>query len=110
MHLASLLGFAAAFASVTFATEAEQPPQPSTNLQHDETSDWYKSHGMPVPEVAAEITTIEANKSYVVRLECPDCPFLMQGEGKQPVWQKQDNTLVRPSKIPYPASHICPCT
>ena len=99
MQLFSFLGLAAAFASVT-AAQAELPPK-TTNLKYDKTADWYKDHGMQVPEVAAYISVIEPNRSYVVRLECPGCPFLVQ-EGKQLVQQKRDNTLV--SQVPSPCA------
>ncbi|KAH6621733.1 hypothetical protein C7974DRAFT_397042 [Boeremia exigua] len=92
MHLLSILPLAAAFASVT-AVEADPPPQFNLNLKYDETADWYKAHGMPVPEVASEITVIAPNSSYVVKLECPDCPFLVK-DGENDVWLKRDNSLL----------------
>ena len=99
MHILSFLGFAAAFASVTVAQE-DLPLQP--DIKYDETADWYKDHGMPVPHVASGITVVEANRSYVVKLECPDCPFFVKEEKKFPwqkvapySWHERYNSLVR---------------
>lgn len=90
MLFLSFLSFAAAFASVT-AGQSDLPPRP--DLIYDETADWYKDHGKPIPEIAPEITVIEANRSYAVRLECPDCPFFVR-EGKKVSWQERDNSFV----------------
>ncbi|KAF2621943.1 hypothetical protein BU25DRAFT_435166 [Macroventuria anomochaeta] len=90
MQLLSFLSLAAAFASVT-AAQRDLPPRP--DLKYDETADWYKDHGKPIPDVAPEITVIEANRSYVVKLECPDCPFLVK-EGRKASWQERDNSLL----------------
>jgi hypothetical protein len=93
MHISSFVGLAAAYASVT-AAQKVLPPQP--DFQYDETADWYRDHGMPVPEVSSQITTVKANRSYVVKLECPDCPFLVK-DGREVSWQERDNALVRPT-------------
>lgn len=90
MHFSSFVGLAAALAGVT-AAQKVLPPQP--DFQYDETADWYRDHGMPVPEVSSQITTIEANRSYVVKLECPDCPFLVKN-GREVSWQERDNALL----------------
>jgi guanyl-specific ribonuclease Sa len=43
-----------------------------------------------------EIEAIEANKTYVVKLECVGCPFPVQDYNGNVVWQQsQDNALVR---------------
>ena len=76
MQLVSILGLAAALASVTAAEEAS----PRAELKYDETADWYENHQMPVPAVASQVTVIEEKKSYVVKLECPDCPFYIKNE------------------------------
>jgi len=93
MQLISLLSLVAALASVT-AGEAERTPQPGLKL--DQTADWYKDHGIPVPDVANEITIIEAKKSYVVKLECPGCPLTVK-DGEMVQQRRIDNSLVRRS-------------
>jgi hypothetical protein len=63
----------------------------------DNTADWYTQHGQPLPEVAPEITTVEPNNSYVVKLECLDCPFRVRKYAEiVEEWQQspQDNSLV----------------
>ncbi|KAJ4986975.1 hypothetical protein SVAN01_07516 [Stagonosporopsis vannaccii] len=89
MQLLSFLSLAAAFALVTVG-QVELPPQPGLKL--DQTADWYKDHGMPVPDVAPEITVIEANKSYVVKLDCPSCPFTIK-DGEMVQMRRIDNSL-----------------
>lgn len=102
MQFISVLGFVAAFASVT---AAEGVP-PRAELKYDETADWYRQNSMPVPAAASQVTVIEENKSYVVKLECPDCPFYVKNgvpkqtcswEGLAPCqWREdQSNALVR---------------
>lgn len=67
----------------------------------DKTADWYQEHGELLPVLAPELTVIEANKSYVVKLECVGCPFRVR-ELYEVVetWQEppQDNSLVRPPR------------
>lgn len=91
MQLLSFLGIAAAFASVT---AAQENPSPRPDLKYDETADWYKDHGKPIPDSAPEITVVEEHASYIVKLDCPGCPFLVQ-EGRNASWQERDNSLVR---------------
>ncbi|KAJ8110724.1 hypothetical protein OPT61_g6502 [Boeremia exigua] len=90
MLLLSFLSLAAALTSGT-AAEAVRPPFP--DLKYDHTADWYKGHGLPIPEVASDITVIETNKSYVVKLECPDCPFFVR-DGAKYAWVKRDNAML----------------
>lgn len=91
MRLLSFLSLAAGFASVA-AAQAELPPQPG--LKYDQTAAWYKDHGMPVPDAASEVTIIEPSRSYVVKLECPVCPFTIK-EGEDYISRRIDNSLVR---------------
>lgn len=61
------------------------------------TADWYAEHGLPLPELAPTITTVEPNKSYVVKLECMGCPFRVRELYQTfETWQEppQDNSLV----------------
>jgi hypothetical protein len=45
-----------------------------------------------------EIEVVEANKSYIVHLECVGCPFAVQDSNGNKVWQQPyDNALVRDS-------------
>jgi hypothetical protein len=45
-----------------------------------------------------EIEVVEANKSYIVNLECVGCPFAVQDSNGNEVWQQPyDNALVRDS-------------
>ncbi|KAF2682976.1 hypothetical protein K458DRAFT_244056, partial [Lentithecium fluviatile CBS 122367] len=63
----------------------------------DKTADWYKEHGEALPELAQAITTVEANRSYVVKLECVGCPFRVRELGEMlETWQDppQDNSLL----------------
>jgi hypothetical protein len=106
MHISSFVGLAAALAGVT-AAQKVLPPQP--DFQYDETADWYRDHGMPVPEVSSQITTVEANRSYVVKLECPDCPFLVK-DGREASWQERDNALVRSTLCKRCFDHTKPTT
>jgi hypothetical protein len=64
-------------------------------VRTDKTADWYKEHGEPLPELAQAITTVEANKSYVVKVECVGCPFRVGGLTTD-TWAEspQDNSLV----------------
>lgn len=101
MQFFSILGLAAAFAGMTTA----EAGSPRAELKYDQTTDWYKQHSMPVPSVASPVTVIEEKKSYVVKLECPDCPFYVKNgspkqscswEGLAPCqWREQLNALVR---------------
>ncbi|KAL1591997.1 hypothetical protein SLS60_011589 [Paraconiothyrium brasiliense] len=64
----------------------------------DKTAAWYDEHadGRP-PELAPAITTIAANKSSVVKLECVGCPFRVRKLHLEPEeWQEppQDNSLL----------------
>jgi hypothetical protein len=45
----------------------------------DKTAEWYREHDEPLPELAQAITTVEANRSYVVKVECVGCPFRHRG-------------------------------
>jgi hypothetical protein len=100
MQLLSFLGLAATFASVTAAEDV--PPR--AELKYDETADWYKHQTMPAPPVASQVTVIEEKKSYVVKLECPNCPFYVKNavpkqtcswEKLAPCqWREQLNSLV----------------
>ncbi|KAF1931120.1 uncharacterized protein M421DRAFT_57099 [Didymella exigua CBS 183.55] len=59
---------------------------------------------MPVPPVASPVTVIEENKSYAVKLECPNCPFFIKNavpketcswEELAPCsWREQSNALL----------------
>lgn len=90
MHLLSFLSLAAVVTSVT-ASQKELPPQP--DIKYDETADWYKDHGKPAPDFAPEITVVEENRSYVVKLECPGCSFYVK-DGRKISWQERNNSLV----------------
>ncbi|KAJ4355048.1 hypothetical protein N0V95_003266 [Ascochyta clinopodiicola] len=94
MYLRSFLGLAAAASAVVNAQDA--PPRLDLDwaLTPDKTADWYKDHGKPVPEFAPEITVVEEQKSYVVKLDCPDCPFLVKKSFVESSWQKQENSLL----------------
>jgi len=50
-----------------------------------------------VPVYAREITVVEPNKAYVVKLDCTGCPFALRERNTQVLWQQppQDNALVR---------------
>ncbi|KAF2993202.1 hypothetical protein E8E13_000036 [Curvularia kusanoi] len=91
MHFLPLASLAVAFVGVT-AAESQLPPQPE--LKYDETADWYKEHEKPVPVVANEITEIEEKQSYLVKLACPDCPYLVKEGGNKRTWQEQENALL----------------
>lgn len=47
--------------------------------------------------VASEITVVEPNKRYVVKLDCLECPFAVWDSSSQVSWQTppQDNALVK---------------
>ncbi|KAF2475456.1 uncharacterized protein BDR25DRAFT_213162 [Lindgomyces ingoldianus] len=67
------------------------------SYEDDKTAAWYKEHDLIPPEVAPAITTVEDEKSYIVKLECIGCPFRVRN--KYPVletWQEpaQDNSLL----------------
>lgn len=101
MQFLSFLGLAAAFASVT----ASEDIPPRAGLKYDETADWYKDHLIPVPPVASQVTVVRQNTSYVVKLECPGCPFFVKNETPEKScpweklapcsWREQYNALVR---------------
>lgn len=93
MRLLAALGFpiALAAASAVDWTEYEWSYKP------DKTADWYKQHGQSLPGTAPELTILEDNKSYVVKLECLGCPFRVREIGEVvETWQEppQDNSLV----------------
>ncbi|KAH7082668.1 hypothetical protein BKA63DRAFT_404309 [Paraphoma chrysanthemicola] len=48
-----------------------------------------------IPHYAPEITTIEENKAYVVKLDCPGCPFAIKTSDSEVEWQEppQENAL-----------------
>lgn len=64
----------------------------------DRTADWYKENGEPLPEVAPHVTTVQQGKSYVVKLDCPGCPFKRSPmDGSLVDWWNepaQDNSLL----------------
>ncbi|KAJ4350358.1 uncharacterized protein N0V89_008979 [Didymosphaeria variabile] len=64
----------------------------------DRTAEWYEEYaGGRRPELAPAITTVVANKSSVVKLECVGCPFRVRELHPEPEeWQEppQDNSLL----------------
>ncbi|KAF2267172.1 hypothetical protein CC78DRAFT_577373 [Lojkania enalia] len=48
----------------------------------DKTAAWYQTHGKPLPALAPDITVVEANKSYIVKLGCVGCPFRVRKYGE----------------------------
>ncbi|KAF2832456.1 hypothetical protein CC86DRAFT_442690 [Ophiobolus disseminans] len=48
-----------------------------------------------VPFHAPEITIVEPNKAYVVKLDCPGCPFAVKDTNTKVLWQQppQENAL-----------------
>src|SRR5262245_57206536 len=84
-------------ASLVAIAAAREYPDSDWATHPDKTADWYKEHGEPLPELAPTITTVEANRSYVLKLECVGCPFRVR-ELYEVVetWQEppQDNSLV----------------
>ena len=97
MYLRSFFGLVAATSAAVTAAQQDRSSRPDLEwaLMPDKTADWYKDHGKPVPDFAPEITVDEENKSYVVKLDCPDCPFLVKENPFKSSWQKQENSLVR---------------
>ncbi|XPS95481.1 hypothetical protein M3J09_004771 [Ascochyta lentis] len=112
MYLRSFLGLVAAASAVVVAAQQDAPPRIDLDwaLTPDKTADWYKDHGKPAPDFASEVTVVEEKKSYIVKLDCPDCPFLVKKNVIKSSWQKQENSLLlkidvkdalsQPSRIP----------
>ncbi|KAJ4299445.1 hypothetical protein N0V90_004690 [Kalmusia sp. IMI 367209] len=66
-------------------------------IRPDKTAQWYEENASGnLPELAPTITTVVANKSSVVKLECVGCPFRVREESKPESWQKppQDNSML----------------
>ncbi|UPX20028.1 uncharacterized protein EKO05_0010274 [Ascochyta rabiei] len=116
MYFRSLLGLAAAASAVVVAAQQDAPPRLELDwaLTPDKTADWYKDHKKPVPEFAPEITVVEEKNSYVVKLDCSDCPFLVKKSFVESSWQKQENSLLLKFDVkdalsqpsPIPTLHI----
>ncbi|KAF2652397.1 hypothetical protein K491DRAFT_681406 [Lophiostoma macrostomum CBS 122681] len=69
----------------------------SWSYEPDKTADWYQGHSQELPKVAPEITTVEAGKSYVVKLDCVGCPFRVRQKYELvETWQEhpQDSSLL----------------
>ncbi|KAF2817106.1 uncharacterized protein BDZ99DRAFT_404513 [Mytilinidion resinicola] len=63
----------------------------------ENTADELKELGLPLPEIAAPITTVHEHENYVVKLECLGCPFRVREYGQVVEhWQEnpQDNSLL----------------
>ncbi|KAF2503081.1 hypothetical protein BU16DRAFT_555105 [Lophium mytilinum] len=63
----------------------------------ENTADELKELGLPLPEIAAPITTVHEHDNYVVKLECLGCPFRVREYGvRGEHWQEnpQDNSLL----------------
>lgn len=47
-------------------------------------------------QYAPEITVVEVNQTYVVKLDCQGCPFAVEATNTEVLWQQppQDNALV----------------
>lgn len=64
----------------------------------DRTAQWSEEQANGrLPELAETITTVVANKSSIVKLECVGCPFRVRKPRPEPEeWQNppQDNSMV----------------
>jgi len=63
----------------------------------ENTADELKKIGLPLPEIAAPITTVHEQENYVVKLECLGCPFRVREYGQTVEhWQEnpQENSLL----------------
>lgn len=49
-----------------------------------------------LPQYAPEVTVVQPNNSYIVKLECLGCPFALFESQRNVTWQQppQDNSLV----------------
>ncbi|OCK84234.1 hypothetical protein K432DRAFT_378812 [Lepidopterella palustris CBS 459.81] len=64
------------------------------SYEDEPTAAYYEKHGKEPPQVAAPVTTVKVEKSYVVKLECLGCPFRVRTTPE--TWQEppQDNSLL----------------
>ena len=67
------------------------------SYEPEATADYYKDHRLKPPLIAANITPVGLQKSYVVKMECLGCPFRVRklGQTYEP-WAEEpvDNSLV----------------
>jgi hypothetical protein len=78
-------------------------------LYPDTPAAWYESQGEQLPKLADAVTTVEANRSYVVKLDCIGCPFRIR-KPLDESWQDppRDNSLVsNPSPAPPTPTVLC---
>ncbi|KAF2175117.1 hypothetical protein K469DRAFT_611775 [Zopfia rhizophila CBS 207.26] len=86
-----------AASNIHFGATSEDWRAYTWSYEPDKTADWYGKHGKPLPELAPALTTVEQNKSYIVKLECVGCPFRVRREGELvETWQEppQENSLL----------------
>ena len=67
------------------------------SYEPEATADYYKDHRLKPPLIAADITPVELQKNYIVKMECLGCPFRVRklGQTYEP-WAEElvDNSLV----------------
>ena len=67
------------------------------SYEPETTADYYKDHRLKLPLIAADITPVEPQKNYIVKMECLGCPFRVRklGQTYEP-WAEElvDNSLV----------------
>jgi hypothetical protein len=94
MRAALLLLPTAALAARTSQIWNQKQDQ-SWSYRPDKTADWYEEYGLPLPEVAPEVTS--DGTSYYVKLGCLGCPFRLRKLYETvETWQEppQENSLV----------------
>lgn len=96
---APIAPFATLFALARLAAAAE-PSSIEWSYLPDKSAQWYTQNGQALPELAPAVTTVEQNKSYIIKLECVGCPFRVRELGEVvETWQQpsQENSLVCPT-------------
>lgn len=85
MRLISSFGLLVAFSAAAASSDRQQP--------EEETAD---GGGTSVSKLLPEIAVVESNKSYIVKLDCVQCPFAVWDSSTEVSWQTppQDNALI----------------
>ncbi|OCL08553.1 hypothetical protein AOQ84DRAFT_439508 [Glonium stellatum] len=89
--------FAAGAAASHLGATSENWRDYTWSYEPEQTANYYKDHGFKPPSVATDITPVELQKSYIVKMECLGCPFRVRelGQTYEP-WAKEpvDNSLL----------------
>jgi hypothetical protein len=94
MHSLTFLPFLASGAIAALGATSDNYRDYEWSYHPDSTADEYVQHGSKVPPVAAAVTTVVEDSSYVVKLDCLGCPFRVRAHEGEYFTAEPDNSLV----------------